>query len=144
MLSSLATSVDRVPMTFKAVWYLAFAAATILSGQTTPAVNAARPPRYVEADPINFSDHAGWTSMFDGTSLKGWDGAMDQWRVENGAIAISSSAAKPLGSMYLYWTGGQPGNFEFKTEIKLEGDGANSGIQFRSKRLGAVPDKKYS
>ena len=130
-------------MTPKAVLLFALAGAIVLSAQTTPAV-ATRGPRYVEANPINFNDHAGWTSMFDGTTLTGWDGAMDQWRVEDGAIAISSSAEKPLGSMYLYWTGGQPRNFEFKTEVKLEGGGANSGIQFRAKRLGPVPDKKYS
>ena len=130
-----------------AVVFFSMAGAMILSGQTSPAVptnGAVRGPRYVEAEPINFNDHAGWISMFDGTTLKGWDGAADQWRVENGSITVSSSAAKPLGSMYLYWTGGQPRNFEFKTEVKLEGSAANSGIQFRAQRLDPVPDKKYS
>jgi len=129
-----------------ALLYLALAGTMVLSAQTNPAApkGSARAARYVEAEPINFNDHVGWTSMFDGTTLKGWDGAPDQWKVENGSITVSSSAEKPLGSMYMYWTGGQPGNFEFKTEIKLEGIAANSGIQFRAKRLGPVVDKKYS
>ena len=92
-------------MTQTVVLYFALAGAMVLSGQTNSATQAkgsARSPRYVEADPINFNDHAGWTSMFDGTTLKGWDGASDRWRVENGAIAVSSSAGKPLGSMYKF------------------------------------------
>jgi hypothetical protein len=44
----------------------------------------------------------------------------------------------------LIWQGGQPANFEFKAELKLEGDGSNSGVQFRATKLGAVPDVKYS
>src|SRR5829696_3300385 len=35
---------------------------------------AAATPRYVPADPIDFNDHTGWTSMFDGKTLDGWDG----------------------------------------------------------------------
>jgi|SRR5436190_22878458 len=32
----------------------------------------------------------------------------------------------------LLWKGGEPKNFELKLEIKLEGPGLNSGIQYRS------------
>jgi 3-keto-disaccharide hydrolase len=103
-----------------------------------------RGPRYVEPDPINFDDHTGWQSLFDGSTLDGWDGPTDVWTVQNGAIVATSTAANPTGSTYLIWKGGEPANFEFKTEIKLEGAGSNSGIQFRAVRLGALPDKKYS
>jgi hypothetical protein len=101
-------------------------------------------PRYVDPTPINFQDHTGWQSMFDGKSLNGWDGPTDVWRVENGAIVARSPAASPTGTTYLIWDGGQPANFEFQAEIKLEGTGSNSGIQFRATKLGEVPDKKYS
>ncbi len=109
-----------------------------------PAAQAARGPRYVEPDPINFDDRTGWQSLFDGVSLKGWDGPTDVWQVENGEIVATSTAANPTGSTYLIWTGGEPANFEFKTELKVEGDGSNSGIQFRATRLGPLPGKKYS
>jgi hypothetical protein len=102
-----------------------------------------RGPRYVEPDPSNFDDHTGWQSLFDGTTLNGWDGPTDIWSVQNGAIVASSPAASP-SSTYLIWRGGEPANFEFKAEIKVEGVGSNSGIQFRAARLGAVPDRKYS
>lgn len=95
--------------------------------------------RYVEPDPITFDDHAGWVQMFDGTSLTGWDGPTDLWRVEDGVIVVRSKLDPPTGPTYLIWQGGEPKDFEFKFEVKLEGTGANSGTQFRATRLGEVP-----
>ena len=103
---------------------------------------AARPPRYIESAPYDFNDHAGWQSMFDGTTLKGWQGPMDLWRVENGSIVSASTAANPNGSAYLVWGGGDLKNFEFKTEIKLEGQGANSGVQFRARKCWVKPTRR--
>jgi len=94
--------------------------------------------RYVEATPIDFNERAGWMSLFDGATLKGWDGQADLWRVENGAIVVRSKADPPTGPTYLLWQGGEPKDFEFKWEVKLEGEGANSGVQFRAVRLGEV------
>jgi 3-keto-disaccharide hydrolase len=80
--------------------------------------------RYIDAAPMNFNDHEGWIQMFDGSTLKGWD--------------------PPTGSTYLLWQGGEPKDFEFKVEVKLQGDGANSGVQFRAKLLGEVPENRLS
>lgn len=102
------------------------------------------PPRYVPAAPMNLDDRQGWTSMFDGTSLRGWDGPTDLWRVEDGAIVVQSKTEPPTGSVYLLWTGGEPRNFEFQAQVKLEGDGANSGVQFRAHRLGELADRPRS
>jgi len=109
-----------------------------------PARAQGRGPRYIEPTPINFADHTGWQSMFDGKSLKGWEGPTDVWRVEDGEIVASSTTANPSGSTYLIWEGGEPGNFEFNAEIKLVGQGSNSGIQFRATKLGEVPGQKHS
>jgi hypothetical protein len=89
--------------------------------------------------PADFDDHTGWTRMFDGVSLAGWDGPADLWRVENGTIVVESKVDPPTGPTYLIWEGGEPKDFEFKWEVKLEGAGANSGVQFRAVRLGEVP-----
>jgi hypothetical protein len=119
-----------------------------LHGQSTPAPGAAptagaapRPPRYIAPAPYDFNDHNGWQSLFDGSTLKGWEGPMDLWRVEDGSIVTSSTAAHPNGSVYLRWGGGDLKDFEFKTEIKLEGEGANSGVQFRAQMLGKTEKK---
>lgn len=94
--------------------------------------------RYIDATPIDFNDHAGWTSLFDGSTLNGWDGPTDLWHVERGTIVVRSKADPLTGPTYLLWQGGEPKDFEFKLEVKLEGDGANSGVQFRSVKLGEV------
>jgi len=94
---------------------------------------------FTQPDPIAFDDHEGWTSIFDG-SLKDWDGNSDFWRLENGAIVGESTREKPSGTTYMIWKGGEPANFELKTEMRLEGAGLNSGIQYRSTVLpGAAP-----
>ena len=107
--------------------------------------------RFSQPDPIDFDDHAGWQSMFDGATLKGWDGSSDVWRVESGAIVGESSPEKPAGTTYIIWQGGEPKNFELKAEIKLEGNTANSGIQYRSARVapaqiqgGPTPNPKFA
>jgi len=94
--------------------------------------------RYVAPTPIDFNEHAGWHQMFDGVTLKGWDGPADLWHVENGAIVVRSKAEPPTGPTYLIWQGGEPKDFELKFELKLDGAGANSGVQFRAVRLGEV------
>jgi hypothetical protein len=98
----------------------------------------AQASRYIDAVAPDPNDRAGWTSMFDGRTLTGWDGPRDFWRVEDGAIVAQSVAEPPTGPLYLIWEGGEPANFEFSTELKLDGAGANSGIQFRAVRLGEV------
>src|SRR5207248_3415312 len=40
-----------------------------------------------QPDPIDFNEHDGWTSLFDGKTLTGWSGD-NNWKVENGAITI--------------------------------------------------------
>ena len=57
--------------------------------------------RYIDASPIDFNDHAGWIQMFDGATLKGWDGPTDLWHVENGMIVVRSKSDPPTGSNLL-------------------------------------------
>jgi hypothetical protein len=91
-----------------------------------------------EPDPIDFDDRTGYTEMFDGTTLAGWDGNPDVWKVADGAIVgqrpIPPDGAPATGfrQTFLVWQGGEPADFELKLEIKLEGEGADSGIQYRS------------
>ena len=88
---------------------------------------------FVQPEPIDFNDHTGWTQIFDGTSLKGWDGPTDVWHVEDGSIVGVSSTEHPSGTTNIIWRGGgEIGNFRLKVEMKLEGAGANGGIQYRS------------
>jgi hypothetical protein len=97
----------------------------------------APPPRtpgsaFSQPEPINFEDHQGWTQIFDGKSLKDWDGPAEVWHVEDGAIVGESGTEHPSGTTNIIWRGGEPANFQLKLEMKLEGSGANGGIQYRS------------
>jgi len=82
-----------------------------------------------QPDPIDFQEHEGWVSLFDGQSLKGWSGD-NNWKVEDGAITIESTCEKPTGTVYLVWQGGEASDFELKMEMKGTGS-INGGVQYR-------------
>ena len=107
------------------------------AGQQPPAGRAGRGfAGFRQPDPIDFDDHTGWTLMFDGSTLNGWDGDKSYWHVENGAITVQSTCEKPTGTIYLIWQGGEAADFEMKLEMKGTGAAVNSGIQYR----GAILD----
>ena len=91
------------------------------------------------ADPLVLGDHAGFTSIFDGSSLKDWDGDPAFWRAEGGAIVGQSTPANPVKqNTFVIWRGGEPKDFELKVEFRMSA--TNSGIQVRSVQLPAGPD----
>jgi hypothetical protein len=91
------------------------------------------------ADPLVLGDHTGFHAIFDGTSLKGWDGDPAFWRAENGEIVGQSTEKNPIKqNTFLIWRGGEPADFELKVEFRI--DATNSGVQIRSVQLPAGPD----
>lgn len=86
--------------------------------------------------PLTFEDHAGYEAIFDGSTLKGWDGDPRYWRVEGGAVVGQTTPENKLTeNTFLIWRGGAPADFELKLEYRI--DAANSGIQVRSVHLPA-------
>src|SRR5262245_17765264 len=82
-------------------------------------------------------DHAGFESIFDGKSLKGWDGDPAVWRVENESIIGGRTAESPLKlNKCLIWRDGQPKDCERKLEYRI--NSTNSGVQYRSVELPEV------
>ncbi|WP_035807105.1 3-keto-disaccharide hydrolase [Lunatimonas lonarensis] len=82
---------------------------------------------------------AGFKSIFNGKSLKGWEGDPTYWRVENGVIVGELTEDTPLkANTFLIWEGGQPADFELKGEFRITERG-NSGIQYRSDKVADVP-----
>ncbi|GAB4056386.1 3-keto-disaccharide hydrolase [Spirosoma litoris] len=81
----------------------------------------------------------GFVQIFDGKTLKGWDGDPTYWRVENGSLVgeITPSTLLKTNS-FIIWKGGEPADFEFKGEFNITQDG-NSGINYRSDQLTDVP-----
>jgi len=72
-------------------------------------------------------------TIFNGNDLTGWSSTQNYWRVEDGAIVGSSSEQIP-DTNYL-WCDVEAGDFYLSAEIMLEPPTANSGIQFRSKKV---------
>jgi len=76
----------------------------------------------------------GFSNIFDGKTLVGWEGDPAYWRVENGAIVGETEpGAIPKQNTFLIWRGGSPADFELLAEYRLTG--GNSGIQYRSTEL---------
>jgi type 1 glutamine amidotransferase len=79
----------------------------------------------------------GFHSIFDGKTLKGWDGNPKFWTVKNGAITGQTTKENPTkGNTFAIWTGGKPGDFELRLQYRIVANNkagfANSGIQYRS------------
>ena len=88
--------------------------------------------RYTEPEPLDANDHEGYVSLFDGVSLKGWDGSPKFWRVEDKCIVGESTEQNPSGNSYLVYHDLEAKDFTLKFQIKVEGAGG-SGFQYRSK-----------
>ena len=88
---------------------------------TLPALVSAEPP-------------AGFTSLFNGKSLDGWEGKEQFWSVKDGAITGQTTKENPTkGNTFIVWKG-EVSDFELRLKFKMVG--GNSGIQYRSKHLG--------
>jgi hypothetical protein len=87
---------------------------------------------FTEPSPYDFNDHEGYTAIFDGTSLDGWDGNPKFWRVDNGAIVGESTQANPSGNSYIVYRKLEAHDFTLKFEVKVEGSGG-TGLQYRSR-----------
>lgn len=83
----------------------------------------------------------GFKSIFDGKTLKGWEGDPKYWRAENGNLVGEITPETLLKTnSFITWTGGEPADFELKGEFNITEKG-NSGINYRSEKL---PDIKYA
>lgn len=79
-------------------------------------------------------EEAGFTPLFDGKTLKGWEGKAAVFRVDEGAIVAGSATEKIPQNEFLA-TEKKYENFELRLDAKLLGKGDNAGIQFRSARI---------
>ena len=72
-------------------------------------------------------DEEGFVSIFDGESLKGWEGDTAYWSVEDGNLVGQITPEKLLKTnSFIVWQGGTTGDFELKTEFRIT-EAGNSG-----------------
>lgn len=82
------------------------------------------------------ADEDKWISLFDGTTLDGWEKVGNQksvWEVRDGAITGSGPASM------LVCTKGPYTNFRYRAQIMIN-DGGNSGLYFRTTRKPGFTD----
>ena len=74
--------------------------------------------------PVQATDE--WKSLFDGKTLKGWEGKKEFWSVQDGAITGQTTKEKPTkGNTFIIWRGGETADFELRMKFKIVG--GNSG-----------------
>lgn len=76
----------------------------------------------------------GFTPIFDGKSLDGWEGNTKVFRVKDGAI-VGGTLDAPLAHNEFLGSTKEYGNFELRLKFKLVGKGANAGVQIRTRRI---------
>jgi len=73
-------------------------------------------------------------SIFDGKTFDGWEGPLDSFRIEDGAIVGGNLKTRIPQNQFLS-TKKHYGDFELRLKFKLLGEGTNAGVQFRTERI---------
>jgi hypothetical protein len=72
----------------------------------------------------------GFTPMFNGKDLSGWEGSPAYWKVANGILTGTADGTLKY-NRFLVWRGGKVKNFEWRARVRIS-PGGNSGLQYRS------------
>lgn len=90
------------------------------------------------ASPVPYDDYTGFTKLWNGATFKNWDGESDVWSIEDGMLHADTT--KTPGQHHIHYIG--PGavmkDFDLKVEFRISAEGANGGIQYRSRLLHAA------
>ena len=77
-------------------------------------------------------DEQGFQALFDGKTLKGWDGNPKFWSARDGTVTGQTTKENPAqGNTFLVYKNGDVSDFELRFEYRIVG--GNSGVQYRSK-----------
>jgi hypothetical protein len=103
-------------------WICRLGVIAVLAGSSSGLADAPRPHETI--------------TLFDGTSLRGWEGEMDWFRMEDGAL-VAGSMERAIPRNEFICTTSQYRDFELRLQVRLKGDPAkaNAGIQIRSRRI---------
>jgi len=105
--------------------------APLVIGAAAIGCSHVEPPSCPCADP-NWQARWGWTGLFDGKTLDGWEGDPDLWGVENGMLVGRSPGIQKNAFLCTTRTFQ---DFELRLSFRLVAGQGNSGIQFRSRKL---------
>ena len=83
------------------------------------------PPHFSSAKPV---------ALFNGLDFTGWEGPLESFRIEDGAI-VGGNLHTPIPKNQFLSTKKRYGDFELRLKFKLVGEKANAGVQIRSERI---------
>lgn len=86
------------------------------------------------ADDAPSSPDEGFVQLFDGRTFKGWEGNLEFFRIEDGAI-VGGNLRERIPRNEFLCTKREYGDFELRLKCKTVGQGANAGVQFRTARI---------
>lgn len=72
--------------------------------------------------------------LFDGKTFAGWEGNLNHFRIEDGAI-VGGTLKERIPRNEFLCTKRDYADFTLSLKFKLLGEGANAGVQFRSRRI---------
>lgn len=74
--------------------------------------------------------------LFDGETFAGWEGNLDWFRIDGHQRAIvAGSLSRDVPRNEFLCTTASYGDFELRLRFKLLGEGANAGVQLRTRRI---------
>src|SRR5215470_2266801 len=101
---------------------LAFACLAVFAALHSQQPQTAAPRGPVRILPVDVdpNDHEGFTQIFDGVSLKGWDANPAVWSVKDGAMVgeYTSQTGTRNPQTFAIYRGAEPADFELKLEVK--------------------------
>lgn len=74
-------------------------------------------------------DQDGFMSVFDGRTLRGWEGDARYWSVEDGALTGRADGTLKM-NRFITWKHSTIRNFDLRVKVKVSA-GGNSGLQYR-------------
>jgi hypothetical protein len=105
------------------------------TGKGTAPATAAFPPPPGGLIKAPDDGEEGFTPIFNGKDLTGWDGNPDLWSAKDGVLHGETTKEKPTkGNTFCIWRGGTVEDFELRLSFRMQT--GNSGVQYRSKDLG--------
>lgn len=75
-----------------------------------------------------------WRGLFDGYSMEGWEGDSAFFRIEKGSI-VAGRLTDPIPQNEFLCTTETFVDFVVRLQFRVEGEGTNAGVQFRSERV---------
>ncbi len=111
-------------------WKVIFLAATALPGVCQYAV-CAEPSKPAAGQDLPEFDSTGFTRIFDGQSLKNWDGDSTYWRVEDGVlVGVVTPETLLKKNSWIVYRGELVEDFELVLDYRVSA-GGNSGVGYR-------------